>query len=69
MAWAILKRSDARSLQPCDVTRPRIGGGLASVFRRGVFVRVPGENNPVVRAVRYVSVPGFGGKANGQLPI
>lgn len=69
MAWAIPKRPDVIPLQPRVVTRPRIGGGLGSVFPRGVSVRVLGGNNPVVRVVRYVPVPGFGGKANGRLPI
>jgi len=69
MASAIPKPPHAGLLPFCAVTRPRTGVGLGSVFPRGVFVRVRGENNPAVRVVRYVSVPGYGGKANGRLPI
>jgi hypothetical protein len=69
MAWAIPKRPEARPLLFCAVTKPRTGEGLGSVFPRDVSVRVRGENNPAGRVVRYVSVPGFGEKANGRLPI
>jgi hypothetical protein len=69
MALAIPKRPGERPLQFRAVTKPRTGGGLGSVFPRGVSVRVRGENSPVGRVVRYVSVPGFAGKANGRLPI
>jgi hypothetical protein len=69
MAWAIRKRPDGRPLQHGAATKLSIGGDLGSEFPRGVFVRVPGENNPAVRAVRYGSVLGFVGKANGRLRI
>jgi hypothetical protein len=68
-ASAIPKRPHVGPLQSFEVTRPRRGVGLWIVFPRGVSGPVPGENNPAGRDVRYVSVPGFGGKANGRLPI